>query len=148
MSLPGVQPFTGDLTDEVNAIITGFNSVVSKIMKICRKIEPNMIELQDLQNKIKLAKDIDPLLLINRSKDKVWFHREQILNEDEDFFLNNQFSQFIKDDENKSFMYMLVNLVKKRYSEMSDGEKKEIWRLAKELLRYVVEYKKAINDHA
>lgn len=142
----GIKEFANDKTTELDNILKGFNGIVIKVMKICRKIEPNVVELEDLQNKIKLAKEIDPFLIINRAKDKIWYHREQIIEEDENFFLNNEYTQFIKNDENKTFMYMLVNLVKSRYRTMSAAEKAEIWRLIKELLRYVVEYKKISND--
>ncbi|MGL5934196.1 MAG: hypothetical protein ACRCZI_01085 [Cetobacterium sp.] len=134
------------LTDEVNTIITNFNSTTSTILRICKKLAPNQVELDSLQNIIKLAKDVDPLIIINRCKDKFWMHREYIINEDENFFLNNQFSSFIKDDENKSFIYSLINLIKSRYKTMSVGEKKQIWSLIKDLLKYVIEYKKSIND--
>lgn len=134
------------ITDDVNTIITNFNSNITKVMRICKKIEPNSVELDSLQNILKLAKDIDPLLIINRCKDKFWMHREFIINEDAEFFLNNKFDSFIKDDENKSFIYALINLIKTRYGSMSKDEKKYIWSLIKDLLKCIIEYKKAIND--
>jgi hypothetical protein len=135
-------------TEKVNNIVTNFHSIISKVMKICKKIEPNSIELETVQRLIGLARDIDPLMIINRCKDKFWMHRQQILNEDEEFFLNNQFSDFIKEDENKSFIYNLMNLIKLRYREMSKAEKKQIWTHIKDLLKCIIEYKTAINDFA
>lgn len=135
-----------NLTDDVNEIITKFHSNIFKILKICRKIEPNNLELESLQGKLGLARDMDPLLIINRCKDKVWMHREQILDEDEEFFLKNKFANYIKNDENKSFMYSMVNLIKTKYKEMSTPEKKQIWRLIQAMLAHIVEYKKATND--
>lgn len=134
------------ITEEVHIIIKDFNSIVTRVMRICKKIEPNSVELDSLQNMLKIAREIDPLMIINRCKDKVWMHRQYIIEEDEDFFLNNQFSDFIKDDENKSFIYSLMNLIKTRYATMSSNEKKVIWALIKELLKCVIAYKKSIND--
>lgn len=147
MSLPGA-PVKRDLTDEVNGIITNFHGVMFKILKICRKIDPTSIELESLQSRIGLARDIDPLLIINRCKDKVWMHREHIINENEEFFLKNKFTEYIKNDENKSFMHSLINLIKTKYKGLSAPEKKELWRLVKEMLRHIVEYKKATDDFA
>jgi hypothetical protein len=135
------------LTDEINEIITRFHNNIFKILKICQKIEPNNLELESLRGKLGLARDLDPLLIINRCKDKVWHHREQILSEDDEFFLKNKFSEYIKNDENKSFMYSMVNLIKTKYKEMSEPEKRGIWKLIQTMLCHVVEYKKAINDH-
>jgi hypothetical protein len=135
-----------DSIDEINKIITEFHSTIFRILKICKKIEPNNIELESLHNKLSLVRDIDPLLIITRCKDKVWMYREYILNENEDFFLNNKFSEFVKEDENKSFMYSLINLIKMRYKEMSSSEKKIIWQLIKDLLKSITAYKKVTND--
>lgn len=146
MSLPTVA-IKRDITDEVNIIITEFHSTIFKILKICRKIEPNMLELESLQKKLGIARDLDPLLIINRAQDKIWMHREQIINEDVDFFMKNNFSEFVKNDENRPFMYTMINLVKQRYKEMSPQEKKEIWRLIKNLLLSVTKYKAATKNH-
>lgn len=148
MSVKGIQSIKRDLTDEINSIITRFHSTIFKILKICRKIEPNSIELAGLHTKVSLARDLDPLIIINRAKDKVWMHREYIINEDANYFLNNNYSEFIKDDENKSFMRDLIQLIKKKYVDLSDAERKLVWQLSKDMLKSVVEYKKATNDFA
>jgi hypothetical protein len=84
--------------NEINVIITEFHSVIFKVFKICQKIEPNNIELEWLRKQISLARDIDPLLIINKCSNKIWAHREQIINEDESFFLNSQYNNFNKND--------------------------------------------------
>ena len=43
-------------------------------------------------------------------KDKFWEYREPISNREESFFKNNQFSKFIKEDENKKLMYSMINM--------------------------------------
>jgi hypothetical protein len=134
--------------NEINVIITEFHSVIFKVFKICQKIEPNNIELEWLRKQISLARDIDPLLIINKCSNKIWAHREQIINEDESFFLNSQYNNFIKNDENKSFISELVNLIKKRYIGISASEKKVLWNLIKAMLTSIVKYKKATGDFA
>jgi hypothetical protein len=138
----------GDTTKEVSDVVDEFHSVVFKILKICKKIEPNNIDIEWLQNKLSLARDVDPLMIINRSKDKIWYYRQQILNEDGDFFLNNTFAPFIKNDKNKTFMYTLLNLIKKRFAERSNEEKKMLWGLGKSMLASVIKYKKLIKDYS
>jgi hypothetical protein len=147
MSLPGFFAVKRDLTDEVTTIVANFHGVIFKILRIMRKIEPNMLELEDLQKKLGIARDLDPLLIINRCKDKIWMFRESIINEDSDFFMKNKFSEFVKNDENKPFMYTMINLIKTKWKELSAPEQKEIWRMIKELLRHIIEYKQATSDH-
>jgi hypothetical protein len=136
-----------DLTKEISNILMEFHSTVFKILKICRKLEPNNVDLEWLHNKLSLARDIDPLLIINRAKDKMWFYRNQIIENDMDFFLNNKFSEFVKNDENKTFMYTLIGLIKTKISQMSDPEIEHLWKLSKIMLKCVIHYKKAINDY-
>jgi hypothetical protein len=136
-----------DLTKEESDIIDEFHRCVFKLIRICKKIEPNNMDIEWLQNKLSLARDIDPLLIIHRARDKVWIYRNEILNRDMDFFMNNKFNQFIKNDENKTFMYTLVNLIKKRFLERSEEEKKMIWDLSNDLLAAVVKYKKITGDY-
>lgn len=132
--------------DIINDIITEFHSTIFKILKVCRKIEPNNIDLEWLQSKLSLARDIDPLLIINKCADKIWAHREYIITENSDFFLKNQYTEFIKNDENKSFLQSLVNLIKNKYTEISEQERKALWTLVKSMLGSIVKYKKATNS--
>lgn len=135
-----------DMTDDVNKIIKEFHNHIFKVLKICNKLEPNNIELKSLQGKLSIARDSLPFLIIDRCKDKVWLHREHIITKNEDFFLQNKFLEYIKDDENKSFMHSMIDLIKCRYREMSDSEKKIVWNLIQAILKSIVEYKTAIGD--
>lgn len=146
MSLPGIIAVKRNLTEEVNDTVTRFHNVIFKIMKFCKQKQPEAVELDSLHRKLSLARDLDPLIIINRSKDKIWMYKDQIINEDEDFFINNKFGQFIKNDENKSFMYTMVKLIKDNFKKMSDPEKKMVWSLIQDLLKIVIEYKKITND--
>ena len=145
-NMNGLVAVSRDLTKDVSDVIDEFHSTVFKIIKICKKIEPNNIDIEWLQNKLSLARDIDPLLIINKAKDKLWFYREEIITQNLDFFIANNFSQFVKNDSNKTFLYTLINLIKKRFFERSEDEKKMIWALMKSMLVCVIKYKKLIND--
>jgi hypothetical protein len=133
-------------TKVIDEIVTEFHSTIFKTLKICQKIEPNNLDLEWLRKQVSLARDMDPLLIINACSDKVWEHREYIITENEDFFLNNEYDEYIKDAENKSFMYELVNLIKKKYRAISDAERRALWTLVKAMLASVAKYKKAIGD--
>ncbi len=148
MSLPDVVAVKRDLTDDVIEIVHRFHNVVFKIVKFCKQKRPDMVSLDSLQRKLALARDLDPLIIITRSKDKLWMYKDQIIAKDVKFFMENKFGQFIKNDENKPFMYSMVNAIKEGYNEMTEPEKEMVWTLIQNLLKIVIEYKKATNDHA
>ena len=136
-----------DLTKEQSDVIDKFHRVIFKLIKLAKKIEPNSIEIEWIQKKLALAREVDPLIVISRCKDKLWFYRKEIIGENEDFFLNQTFSEFIKEDENKTFMNTLMSMMKKKFNERSEEEKKEIWKLLKSLLKRIIEFKKLTNDY-
>lgn len=146
-TMDGLVKVDRDLSKEEIDTIDEFHRTVFKILKICRKVEPNNIEIEWLQSKLSLARDVDPLLIMNRSMDKIWIYRKEILERNEEFFLKNKFDKFIKNDENKTFMYTLVNLIKKKYRERSEEEKNLLWELINQLLVSVVQYKKISGDY-
>jgi len=135
-----------DFTKEESDILDEFHSVTFKIIKLAKKLDPNNIEIEVLHKKLSLAKSIDPLIIIDKCKDKIWFYRNEIINRDIDFFVKNKFSQFIKNDENKTFMYSLINMFKKKMMELSNAELKAVWDLINDLLVAVVKYLKIRNE--
>lgn len=138
--------FNAETTTKINNVITEFHRTVFNILKICKKIEPTNVLLDSLQKRLSFARDYSPFIIIDKCKDKIWLHKEYIINEDENFFLQNNFAQYIKEDENKSFIYGMVKLVKSRYKERSEAEKKELWRHIKLLLKSISEYKILTGD--
>ena len=69
------------------------------------------------------------------------YYKEKLINRDEEFFKENDFSQFIKDDKNKTFIYILLNLIKKRYLERTKAEQNEIWKFVQNMLKCCIEFK-------
>jgi hypothetical protein len=130
---------------EADKIIKEFNTSVFDLIKICRKLEPSNIDLEWIHKQLLLAREMDPLLLINGCKDKLWLYREQIINEDSDFFLKQNFSTD-KAGDSKDFMQSMIKLVKNKFQELSNSEKKVIWNLTKKMLTCVIKYKKIIDD--
>jgi uncharacterized FlgJ-related protein len=86
-------------------------------------------------------------MIINKCKDKIWDSREQILAEDEDFFISKRYDEYIKKDENQMFIEGLINLFKRSRSLLSEKESKFMWATVKHLLATVTEYKMLIEDY-
>jgi hypothetical protein len=146
-NMNGLTAVKRDLTKEMSDVLLSFHSYIFKLIKLVKKCEPNNPDIEWLQNKAALARDVDPLIIINKCKDKFWHYRDQILERDIDFFLNNKFSKFIKNDENKTFMHTLLNIFKKKIIDLSDAEKNMLWDIMHGILLNIVQYKKLSGDY-
>ena len=133
----------------IDKILSRFYKTMFKILKISKTVEPNNKDIERVSNIISVARDQVPTLVIDKSKDIIWEYRHEIIDEDADFFLNNSFKKNMvdDDDEDKEFIISLITVIKKRFREFEEVEKKEIWRLIKSLLKSVAEYKKATGDY-
>lgn len=140
-NMNGLVKVERDLTKELSDLLDEFHATLFKILKLCRTYEPNNIDLEWCLNKLSLARDVDPLIIINKAADKLWYYRNHIIDENLDFFMNTDFDGFIKNDENKTFMYTLVHLVKRHINKMSGAELSFIWKLCKKLLECCIKYK-------
>jgi hypothetical protein len=133
---------SSEISQAISEVLTDFHSVIFKILKIVKKLEPDNPDLDWLQNRLGLARDVDPLLIIETCKEKIWYYREFIIAKDEKFFVADNFGKFIKNDERKTFMYTLINLIRRRLSERSPAEKEKLWEFAQSMLKSVIQYKK------
>ncbi len=144
--MDGINKIERDLSKEESDIIDAFHKTTFDLLKIAKRMEPNHIDIEWLHNKLSIARKIDPLLIITRSKEKIWTYRNEIMDRNIDFFIKNKFTQFIKNDENKTFMYTLVNLFKRRFMDLSKEEQDLIWDLANDLLINVIKYMKITKE--
>jgi len=136
-----------DECKELDTILREFHSHAFRLIKLLKKEYPDNIEVDWLRQRASLARSIDPFLIINRCKDKFWYYRKEILSKNADFFMNNKFSKFIKNDENKTFMYTLVNIIKNKAKELSTEEMDYLWGITQDMLISVIKYKKLIKDY-
>jgi hypothetical protein len=136
-----------DTQQKISAIVQSFSSDISQLLKIVDAKLAGNLEVDRLKRVIRIARDEEPLLIINKCKDKIWDSREQILAEDEDFFISKRYDEYIKKDENQMFIEGLINLFKSSRSLLSEKESKFMWATVKHLLATVTEYKMLIEDY-
>jgi hypothetical protein len=136
-----------DTQQKISAIVQSFSSDISQLLKIVDAKLAGNLEVDRLKRVIRIARDEEPLMIINKCKDKIWDSREQILAEDEDFFISKRYDEYIKKDENQMFIEGLINLFKRSRSLLSEKESKFMWATVKHLLATVTEYKMLIEDY-
>jgi hypothetical protein len=131
---------------EKHILLKKFYRTLSLLFKIGEKIDEKNIHLLWIKNQVALGRRLDEDEIIFRMKDKLWEYREQIINRNEDFFKNNQFSKFIKNDDRKKLMYSMINMFKNKISGLSKEGRDEIWNLIQLLLACCIKYKELIGD--
>ena len=136
-----------DRQNKISLIVQSFSTDISQLLKIVDAKLPSNLEVDRLKRLIRIARDEEPLLMINRCKDKIWDSREKILAEDDEFFISKKYAEYIKKDENQMFIEGLIHLFKNGRTLLSEKESKFMWSTIKHLLATVTEYKILIGDY-
>ena len=136
-----------DKEQTISLLIHNFHSHISKILKIIDSKIPNHIEVDRLKRLIRIARDEEPLLIINKCKDKFWDSRTHIREKNKEYFLAKDYNGYIKKDGNQMFIEALVSLVKQSHDMLNEKEMEIIWKINNQLLDYVCEYKILIGDY-
>lgn len=76
-----------------------------------------------------------------RIRPKISHYRKQILANDEEFFKQESFSSFIKNDGNQQFMNNLINVVKAGFLSLTPELKAQVWRCLEEIVRCVAQFR-------
>jgi hypothetical protein len=133
---------------KISDSVQSFNTQCGKILKIACKIAgSDHKHLSWCVRMFKIAKDIDPLCIINRGVDKLWDSKEHIINKDKLFFMEKyDTNKFIKNDGNKQWLDGIVETVKLGMDELSKMEEEYVWNCLNIMLSSVIEYKLLTND--
>ena len=133
----------------IDNLIIKYNKVISKLINTAGRLLPNNPDIHRVRNIISLAKSADPLILLNDSKDKLWDAKDYIIERNEqEFFYNHEYiDKYPQTDDDKEFLFTILNAIKKKYEFLSKEEVKYIWDLINEMLGICVEYKIEIGDY-
>jgi len=135
--------------NKVNEICNGYTQQIKSLITTVRKSmnprtdEDEIIELDRLSRIISLCPS-DEIFI--RSKDKIWFARHRILNQDADWFLNRDYSASIKKDQKQVMIETLIKLIQTKYISLSQEERNKYWEKGLQMLRLVADYKKLTGE--
>jgi hypothetical protein len=138
---------TGDVDKKISDVIQRFHRHLAYLLKTIAAIMPNHPDVEYLRKLVSLARNEDPCLVIDRCIDKYWDNREHIMAENTDFFLRCPMNKYVKVDSNKEFIDRLIRIIRIKFFELSDDEKKSIWSCNQNMLKCVIEYKLLRRDH-
>ena len=130
-----------------NELFILFSNTLSSILSItlekCSNDDSEYVEIIRLRRIINLVPVEEKFI---RTKDKVWNVRKQILDKNEKYFIEKDYSKLIKKDHNQYFIETLTDIVKNRFDELNNAEKDLYWQKAAILLNCVGKYKKAVME--
>jgi hypothetical protein len=136
-----------DKEQKISLVVLDFHSQIAKVLKIIDSKLPNDIEVDRLKRLIRIARDEEPLMIINKCKDKIWDSREQIREKNKDYFLQKEYGEYIRKDKNQMFIEGLIGLFKQSHKMLNKKEMEIIWKINNKLLDDICEYKILIGDH-
>ncbi len=108
------------------------------------KDESELVEIERLKRIINFAPLEERFI---RSKDKIWTVRDHIVNKNADFFLNKDYSSVIKKDSNQVILETLIEIIKDKFTTLSNVEKDFYWKKGATMLQCVIEFKQATCDY-
>lgn len=131
----------------ITPIFNEYNNVLNSILSMMRKQavdEEDIVEVDRAKRIIGLCPMEEKLF---RTKDKIWNVRNQILNKDLNFFMTNDYSGMIKNDQNRAFIEAMIEIIKENFIELTKKEQDFYWSKFTKLLHLVAKFKEIIKEY-
>jgi hypothetical protein len=125
-------------------IIQNYNRECMKLINIAENFLDDDPTFDWFIRMIKIVKNENPSMLIERSLDKLWNCKDNILNKNDKFFTDNTKMlqlEYIKNDKNKEWLTEFTSAVSTKMHELSIVEKDIMWECLKKMLECSIQYK-------
>jgi hypothetical protein len=122
-------------------LITTFNSHVSWIINLVRKLHPKDANIDRAAGRISIAKQADPTILINIIGPSLVEHRDKIINYDDEFVLTMDISKHTDDE----LVIVIFETLTASYKGFKDKERDVIKDRVNDMLNTYMEYLIAIQ---
>jgi len=128
---------------EISDIIQHFNRQISKIFKLVESMDDiqNNLDFDWVKRVVKIAKNVNPSYIIDRSIDRLWDSREFIINRDEQFIISNHADKYIENDCRKEWMEGLFQFIRSKYAVLKKEEINYLWDCINNMLEAVIKYR-------
>lgn len=138
----------GKESERLVKVFQTFSNKIAALITLCSrtvKKEYDIIQIERIKRIIRLCPLEEKLL---RCKDKIFTVRDHIINRNADYFLNRDYSNYIKEDEKKEFINDIIDLIKRNYSQLKKEEQELYWPIGLELLKCVIEFMQITGEHS
>jgi hypothetical protein len=137
-----------DKQKKISNILQQFNRQTSQILKIIKIIEKNNIDVEWVQRILRILRNENPPLVLEKCIDKFWYNKEKIISRDTDFFINENkaYRNYIKDDDRKEWIEGIIDMIKKKQSLLTEEQRTYIWDRLNNMLQCIIEYRIIVGD--
>jgi hypothetical protein len=129
---------------EMIELMEYFNRQISNVFKIVDmkdEISSNA-NVDRVRRMVKILRHEAPLLMLERSVDKLWDNKDAIMSRNLDFLMAKENSnKYIKNDERKEWLENLFNLIRNKYSELDKSETEYLWKCIDNMLKCAIKYR-------
>ena len=132
-----------------NDIIQQFSRYLSRLLKTANEIDNGNVTLEWVTRVIRILRNENPPLVLEKCIDKLWDNSEKIIARDKDFFLDNiddLNEKYIKKDERQEWIEGIVSHIKKKINVLSDDQTTDVWDSLNGMLENVIKYRILIGD--
>jgi hypothetical protein len=137
-----------DKQKKISNILQRFNRQTSQILKIIKIIEKNNIDVEWIQRILRILRNENPPLVLEKCIDKFWYNKEKIISRDTDFFINENkaYRNYIKDDDRKEWIEGIIDMIKKKQALLTEEQRTYIWDRLNNMLQCIIEYRIIVGD--
>lgn len=130
------------LQDKLESCAFSFNKLIKSLIGRMLIKQPKHENVKRLQYIVNSITNYTPFLPIDRCHKHIFKKGLIIAKKDASFLYDANFgSGVIKDDEYKSMIYEIINLVRDTYSSLNEDEKEYIWDTMRLMLYTAIQYR-------
>ena len=118
------------------SICKAFNNILIDFIVDCIKVFPEEPDFKIYKTGALLLKQYNPKKMANVYKQYSESYKTQIINNDETFFLNKEFSE-VTNLQNEEEIVQLIGKIRKYWNTLSNNNKTKIWEYLNVLLKLV-----------
>ena len=121
--------------------ITAFNSDISWLINLVRKLHPTDAYIDRAASRIGIARQTDPTILINIVGPHLFEHREKIINYEDEFVMNMDISKRTDDE----LVIVIFTTLRSSYKNFKEKERDIIKDRINNMLNVYMEYLIAVQ---
>jgi hypothetical protein len=122
----------------INDAKRAFETAIHGVIQFVSDKDPDMPQLRTIASIMTLFIDSPEYTLYEKCWKRVLSVQEHVVNRDVDFFLQRDYRDMIKPDQDETIILELVDTVKSRWDELTTFEKNKIWDYGRTLVRSAV----------
>tara|TARA_Y100000385_G_scaffold281767_1_gene335119 strand:+ start:5585 stop:5971 length:387 start_codon:yes stop_codon:yes gene_type:complete len=114
--------------------LSAFNTQLTNLSNNLSESYPNDPDLQFSSTTINFLKSTNPRKLQEIFNKYIYIYKDEIMNQDENFLLNNDFINNTVNNDNVDYAISIMNNLKKYWNDMDNESKDNIWKYFKVLV--------------